>query len=232
MKEFAKILIPIALSVGGYFLGMFTVDKGMDREAVSDLLRAAGDSAVTAFRSGSEMENFVSGALSDTVDHYQAEVRAATRIVVRRETVTIRDTVPLVLPVAAPEDTVEIVFPLVQQEGITLAESLTVHPPPDLLQRRIGISFDADTIIAAILRTPEGVDRFAAAGLGPNLEATVIDAAQIRTRNTNTVQQVIQVLTVAGCFVSGYALSDSQTQVALISGGVCAAGAGISLFIF
>ncbi|KKK80946.1 hypothetical protein LCGC14_2818430, partial [marine sediment metagenome] len=127
MKGIMKILIPVGLSAAGFFLGMSSVDRGIDRETVSNLLRAAGDSAVTEFRSGDDMAEFISESLADTVAFYDAEVRAATKIVIRRDTIRIvGERIVVGRPADATlEDTVVVPLPLIRQNGITVAESLT-----------------------------------------------------------------------------------------------------------
>ncbi len=230
------LVVMLVAGLGVFFLGRATAVTGIDRETVSDLLRASGDSAVTAFRSGNEMKEFVSEALSDTVQFYDAEVRAATKIVIRRDTIRIQgERIVINRPVdTTPQDTILVALPLIEQNGITVAESLLIQPPPNLLERSTVIFFDPDTIIAAILRTPDGIDRFAAAGLSSGTQATVIDAAQLRVRERRGLKDAIRGLTLVSCVVFGYLLNDNGTGIApkAVSGGLCAGGGGLQLLTF
>jgi hypothetical protein len=228
----ALALIGMAL-VGGLLFSRATVERGIPRDRVHELLRGAGDSAVTAFRSSSEMADFVAAALKDTVEYYDAEVRAAARIVVRRDTVHQVDTVHVEAAVASiAGDTATLALPEIRQDGIAVAETLTVAPQPSLLLRAAHISFEPDTILAALLRTPEGIDRFSAAAVGTGRFVSIADAAQLERRGHRTLNNVIRGITVAGCVATGIGIGQENSMLMVGGGAVCTAGFSLEVFGF
>jgi hypothetical protein len=228
----ALALIGLALA-GGLLFGRASVERGIPRDRVHELLREAGDSAVTAFRSSSEMADFVAGALKDTVEYYDAEVRAAARIVLRRDTVRQVDTVHVEAAVASiTGDTATLALPEIRQDGIAVAETLTVAPQPSLLLRAAHISLEPDTILAALLRTADGIDRFSAAAVGTGRFITIADAAQLRRREHKTLNMIVRALTVGGCFATGLGVGMENTALTLGGGSVCLGGFSIEVFGF
>jgi hypothetical protein len=114
--------------------------------------------------------------------------------------------------------------------GITVAETLTVHPPPLLLQRAATISFDPDTLVIALLQTPEGLHRFTAALNQPGSQVRVVDAAMLAPKRHGPLRTTIKVATLAACLVTGYAAAEDQLTPTLVAGGICATGGvGLSL---
>lgn len=229
------LVMAIAIGLVSFIVGQATVDRGIDRETVSNLLRTAGDSAVTEFRSGSGMKDFVAELLADTVKFYDAEVRAATKIVIRRDTIRIQgERIIVNRPVnTVSSDTLLVVLPPIDTNGVSVVESLLIQPPPNLLERSVLISFDPDTIIAALLRTSNGIDRFAAAGLTRGVTVTVSDAAQIRIREHRGLKKAFQITTIASCVLFGFSMNSSaSTALIAVSGGLCVGSGGIQLLAF
>lgn len=222
-----SILVAVVLAIAaGWFAARFTSDS-IDRETVQLMLREAGDSAVVAYRSSSELEDFVSAALADTIDHYNAEVQAATKIVVRRQTVTIHDTVPAPQPIAMRGDTATVELPPKTENGVTLADTLEVSPPPDFLLRHGTMSFEPDTVIAALLRTEDGIDRFTAAMVGEGFQVSIADAATLRPKRETTFDRIAAVLTAGSCLVAGWALGSDDAPKAALYGASATCGTGL-----
>jgi hypothetical protein len=232
MKQLLPFIVALAL-LGGVLWGRSMVDPGIPRDEIHELLREAGDSAVTAFKSSSEMEDFVAEALEDTVEHYKAEVRAAARIVVRRDTIRQVDTVHVEASIAAVTgDTVTLALPPIDSAGVVLAETLTVAPQPSLLLRATHISFEPDTILAALLRTPEGIDRFSAAAVRSGRFVSIADAAQLEQRENQVLKGVIRGLTLASCIVAGIGIGQENTTLTAAGGAGCMAGFSADLLEF
>lgn len=233
MKYVTLLVVVAVVAVGMFFLGRSTIEAGVSREDVAELLREAGDSAVTAYLSSSEMEQFIEDALSDTVEYYDAEVRAAARVVVRRDTLRFTDTLLVDVEVdsATANDTVLITLPVIDSAGIVMRESLTVAPNPIFFARHTQLSFDPDTLLVAMLRTPEGIDRFTAAGTREGITIGVADAAQVRQSDHRVLRSVSTLFVALGCGLSGWFLGQESTTPALVAGGVCAGGIGLKLGI-
>ena len=234
MKEtIAGLIVVGIIAVAMFFFGRSTIDQGISEDTVADLLREAGDSAVTAYLSSEEMTEFVEEALSDTVEFYNAAVESAARIVVRRDTIRLADTVlvDVVRDPATRDDTVTIPLPTIDSVGIVLAESLTIAPNPIFFLRHAQLSFDPDTLLVAMLKTEEGIDRFTAAATREGLSVGVADAAQARQSDHRVLRSASTLFVALGCGISGWFLGRDETTPALIAGGVCATGIGLKLGI-
>jgi hypothetical protein len=223
MKRMLSVLIPVLLlALLAFVMGRLTVHRGVPLDEVARQLRAAGDSAVTEYRSSSGMRAFVDSLLGDTVAYYQAEVRAAAKLVIRHDTLRVTDTVPLPA-VPLGHDTVVVALPPVDSVGIHVTEALTVSPPPRFLLRDLRVELDPDTMLVALLRTPSGVDRFVAAGRRAGVR--VQDAAQLATGANEPLRVGIRAATLAACVLVGYSVAEQAWLPATISGTVCAVGA-------
>lgn len=213
----------VAAGLVAFALAWWLHPKGVPLERVAALVRAAGDSAVASY------DRDVQATLSelrDSVRHYKAEAVAGARVVIRRVPVLVADTTRRATA-AAPADTAHVAMPAVHQDGVTVEESLTVAPAPALLARRLFITWDPDTVLVALLRTPDGLQRFTALATRAGVGATVVDAAATAPKPRTSLPAVV--LTAAGCGTLGYALArpaDDGSRVWLLlgGGGACALG--------
>jgi hypothetical protein len=111
-----------------------------------------------------------------------------------------------------------------------LAETLTISHPHSPLLRAAHLSFQPDTTIAALLRTPEGIDRFSASALGTGRFVRVADAAQLQRREHKVLKNVVRALTLGGCFVAGVGVAQENTALTVGGGSACVGGFSIELF--
>lgn len=228
-----KIVVLISIVIVGaiaFASGRSSVNRGIDQETVHNMLRAAGDSAVTEFRSSAGMEEFVADVLADTVEYYTAEVQAATKIVIRRDTIRITGERVEVPVQVSSTDTVTVALPDIRQSGIYVSESLSIYPPPQMMDRSIDISFDPDTLMVALLETEEGISRFSAAAMNAGIQTRVIDAAQVRQQDYSGVKSALTVVTMAACIVTGYTIADENWKIAAVAGSTCGGGSVIRFF--
>ncbi len=230
------LLVLALLAVAGAFLfGRSTVEAGVSLEDVATLAREAGDSAVTAYLSSDALEEFVQDQLADTVEHYQGEVRAATKIEIVRDPIFITDTLimpPDTVPIPVGDQVREIAFPTIDTNSVRVEETLFISPRPIFLRRRLRVTFDPDTMIVALLRTPEGLDRFSAALTRSGSSSRVVDAAQLRVKQRSTAQSAVKLIAFASCVLAGYAAAENSVVPTVVGAVVCAGGGALTLFRF
>ena len=218
-RPMRSLVIAAAVGLALFLAGRFSRAPGIDAEDAAELARHAGDSAVLSYRKSVEE---VVPELRDSIRYYKGKAEAGVRIVVRRVPVLVRDTTRDTTA-AAPVDTAEMALPVVVQDGVTATETLTVAPRPAYLARSLALAFDSDTILAALLRTPEGLQRFTAAGTRAGLQVHVADAAGVQPKQgRGLVRTSVTVLTLASCVVAGRELGqDRGGTVLLVSGSTC-----------
>jgi hypothetical protein len=169
------LLLGLAGAVVGFGLGKRLYDRGgISLEDAAELARAAGDSAVTAYRE--HVDDLVL-ELRDSIAYYQGEARLAARLELRRPSVRVVDTVEV--PAAPAGDSSAVVPLYLDTLGVHLVERLTITPPPTAITRELELTFDPDTLAFALLRLPSGLDRVTAAATSFGLEVRVLDAAQV-----------------------------------------------------
>lgn len=218
MKNLLVPAIAVVLIVFGYAAGCQR-GNAQHRKELADAVRAAGDSAVTAYLSSGELEEFVGEALRDTVEHYEAKVEAATKIEIRRVPIVVRDTVVVV---QAPEDSISttVQLPPYDSAGVRVEEVLTFTPqirPGTVLSRDLKVSFDPDTLTVALLGTPGGLQRFTAYLEGQNLR--VVDAGAL-DHSPSLGSRLVTAAGVAGCLASGVQVGRGVSGTDLGTAGV------------
>lgn len=213
---FMPVLVAAAVAGG---VGWCAAPRGMSPEEAAELARAQGDSAVLSYRKSVAV---VIGQLTDSVAYYRARPQAGARLVVRRDTVRQVDTVEVAA--GPPGDTVDIRLAPITQDGMRLEETIDVAPRPTFLARRATLVFNPDTILVAILKLPNGLERFTAAGTRAGLAVTVADAAG--TPPGRGAGLALQLGTGAGCGVAGWAAGNlERRQLAGVLGAlVCVVG--------
>lgn len=218
-----SVLLFLGLVAVAFVIGWCAKPAGLDPGEVAELKRAAGDSAVASFRR--DVQD-VTTELRDSVRYYRGEALAGVRVVIRRVPVTVHDTVPM-RPVPGDSlatDTVEIGMPPLTQGGVSIAETLAVAPRPRFLGRRLGLTFDTDTLVAALLRTPDGLQRFTAIGTRAGLEVRTVDAAVVDPGRPNRGRVAVGVATATGCGMAGWGLGEKKEVAALAGAAVCVGG--------
>lgn len=223
MKITMGAVVAAATLIGGVAIGVALTKRGPSPTDLANLARRSGDSAVTAYRSGPELKAFVGAALKDTVDHYQAEVKAAVKIVIQRVPVPIHDTawIPRDSSVT-PDSNVDVVFPIYVQDGVTVTETTTVRPRPSFVARRLLVSFNADTVIAALLQTPDGLGRFtAAATRKTGLQVSIGNAVQQAVGRRTAVDRAVDLAAYGSCILAGIGFGVSDPKLAVGAGVPC-----------
>ncbi|HXH63072.1 MAG TPA: hypothetical protein VNG95_02750 [Gemmatimonadales bacterium] len=224
--------IAVALAGALFAAGRLTAPPGVSPADAADLARHAGDSAVASYR---KSVADVIGPLEDSVRYYRGTAQAGARVVVQHPSGAVHDAAPTVQTSAntpAPIDTARLPMPRIDSAGIQIAETLTVAPRPALLQRAIWFAVVPDTVLVALLKTKEGLQRFTAAGTRAGLKVSVADAAAVAPNEHRTLKAALTAATIAGCAVAGYELGrgrDGNGMVTVIGGTVCAGGALIRI---
>lgn len=227
--------------IGAFFFGRSSKPDGISPAAAAELARKAGDSAIASY---SKPIAQVIGRLEDSVKFYKGTSQAGAKIVVQHQTVGIQDQASLQTS-ATPSsdtngaviriDTARVPMPPIDSAGVQLAETLTVSPRPSLVRRAVWFAIAPDTILVALLKTPEGLQRFTAAGTAAGLRVSVADAAAtLPARRSAGARVALTVLTLGSCGLLGVELGTSHTSapIAIGSGAVCAGGAALELTAF
>lgn len=220
----AALWASLIVGVAVFVLTWWMVPRGIDPTDAAELARHAGDSAVASYK---KSVADVIGPLEDSVRFYRGKAQAGVRIVVQRAGGSARDTTRAPAPSAAdttPPAVAVVVPPLIQKDGITIAETLHVSPPPVLLERRIGWAVDPDTIVAALIRTPEGLERFTAMGTRAGLEVRVVDAAVTRPPDRRALKFALNLVTVGSCALLGWGVGAENGTATTAGASGCAGG--------
>lgn len=218
------IVVAVLFVGAGILIGRELFGGGVPPKEVAKIARATGDSAVTAYRKDVEA---IVPALRDSVKFYKAEARVAARVVVERDTVRITDTITVTPVVDTVTGVQRIPFPSYQDRGITLAETLSVHPPiPDSTQftRRIVLGFDPDSLSIALLRLPNGLDRITTHAEGMGISTSVLNAAQKPPPSSGTLETAWGAARVGGCVATGWGVAEENELVVLAGGVICLLG--------
>jgi hypothetical protein len=212
-----------------YFL--FSQPDGLSQREARELARTSGDSAVAAFRTSGEMQDLlvraVGDALKDTVAFYEGEVRTAGVLEIRRDTVTVHDTVP-----GAPRPGLMRVlrWDPIDQDGLHVEETHYYNPginPKTTIRRDLTISFDPDTLAIALLRLPNGIERLTGL-MNETGEVVVLDAATWSPEPT-TFDQLTRYVGAAGCVAAGFQLGRLASGASFSTGDWAVAGGGGAL---
>jgi len=227
-------LVAIVVIVA-FFLGRSSVPAGISPAGAAQLARHAGDSAIASY---SKPIAQVIGRLTDSIAFYKGTGQAGAKIVVNHQTIAVHDVAP-VQTSANPDssihpkgDTVQVAMRSIDSAGVQIAETLTVSPRPSLVRRAIWFAPEPDTILVALLKTPEGLQRFTAAGTAAGLRVSVADAAATPPPSQHsTARAALTLLTLGGCTLLGVELGTSHSSWPLAAGGgaVCAGGAALEL---
>jgi len=219
-SKYLLIFLGLAIAFAATFVAGTFVNRGYDDADIADARREGGDSATAAV--STKYLNEVVKPMQDSIDFYKAKPQAAAKIVVRRDTVRIADTITLAAtPVG---DSAVLEWPLYKDRGVAVAETLTVAPAPPMgtrFRRALGIAIAPDTILAALLRLPGGSQRFSALALGQGyVSAEVVDAAR-RGTATPFLSRAASVGGTGACVAStAFLVSGSDAWVAIGSTGV------------
>lgn len=208
MKWLVIFGLAAAVIVAAFLAGAST-RGGYTAADVAKAKRAAGDSATAAI-SQRYVDELIDPMI-DTIRHYKAKAEAGAKIVIQRVPVRIVDTVPVGFQ--STDSLSRFVFPAVDTNGVIVRETLELRPavaPNTRLRRELGIEVLPDTILAALLKLPDGTSRFAALA-GAHGYTRVIDAA-IRPPKGR----------------SRFGLGCAGGLAALYSGGVVVAGPGLT----
>ncbi len=221
------------VAIAAFFFGRSSVPAGISPADAAQLARRAGDSAIASY---SKPIAQVIGRLTDSIAFYKGTGEAGAKIVVSHQTIAVHDQAPVQTSATPSEtatrDTVSIPMRAIDSAGVQIAETLTVSPRPSLVQRAIWFTLEPDTILVALLKTKEGLQRFTAAGTAAGLKVTVADAAATPTRSRSSgARTVLTFVTVGGCTLLGVELGKQNTSAPLAIGGgaLCAAGGLLSL---
>lgn len=230
-KTLTWAAIAVGLAAALFAAGRLTSPPGVSPADAANIARRAGDSAVVSY---SKSVNAVIGRLADSVTFYRGKAEAGAKVVVRHQAVTVHDAAPVQTSAttAPPIDTARIPMPAIDSGGIQVAETLTVAPRPALVWRSLHLALEADTVLVALLKTKDGLERFTAAGTRAGLKVSVADAAAVAPNEHRTLKAALTAATLAGCTLAGYELGRGRdgSGVALAIGGtVCAGGALIRI---
>ncbi len=225
------LVLAAILGCAAFLFGRASKPDGISPAAAAQLARRAGDSAVASY---SKPIAQVIGSLQESVTFYRGKAQAGAKIVVGHQAVTIHDQAP-VQTSANPGsvtrlDTAQVVLPAIDSGGIQLAESLTVSPAPNLVLRALHVTVDPDTILVALLKTPEGLQRFTAAGTAAGLRVSVADAAAVAPASGRSLGHVLRtVLVLSSCVVTGVEAADPHRSAVVLIGGAAGCGVGGAL---
>jgi hypothetical protein len=226
-----KILVALGAGlVGGALLAYFLfADLGsISQRELRTALRDTGDSAVAAYRTSGEMQDLLSDAVGeairDTVKFYEAEVRAAAVVEIRRDTVTVSDTT--VVTVAGPRLRT-LRWDPVTKGGVTIFETNYFEPGiarGTRVERSITLGFQPDTLALALLRLDNGIERMSALLNGTG-EVVVINAA-VYDPGPTTFDKLSRYLGIGGCVVAGFQVGRLASDVNFSTGDWIVAGVG------
>lgn len=206
-----KMALYAAVAVVAAVLALvLTCGTPYDEEDLHDAARAAGDSAVTDFKSSGEMLDmlraFAGDAIKDTVEYYEGELELAAVIEIERPPVEVTDeATPTPAPEDPPETSSAYRFPDMVQNGVSVKETLHFSPPI-LALTRVGrdlqIGFSTDSLVVGLLRT-EGGTRRIVAYLESSRPVRVVDAAELRGSRKTTLDRVWGATRALSCVVVG-----------------------------
>jgi hypothetical protein len=172
-----KWLVAAGLVLACFVAGLMVGCERTKRQASVAYSRLAHqyDSAVVELVSARDVAAIVP-VLQDSIRTYAGRIQYSTRIVIRRDTVRLIDTL------AVDSLTDSVTFPPVTRDGITVLERLTFAPPipPTRISRALGVAVQPDTLSLALLRMPDGLLRFIAAAERTGVRLQVVDAAGIQ----------------------------------------------------
>lgn len=214
-------ILALAALVWAFHLGRVN-QQGKDQVALANLA-ARYDSAVVRYGD----VDAAAAQLRDSLAYYHATPRVVTRLVQTRDTV--RDTVEVftVDTLAGGPDTTLVTFAPQTQAGVTLDARLRIWPrplPQTMYRLDYRIGFQPDTLLLALARTPEGLDRIVATAVNTGQALRVLDAVQ---EPPPRVSPVLQGLRVGSCLLAGFGIGSERWTLA----GAGAAGCGLfSLF--
>lgn len=216
-------VLAAVLAIGLFLGGRLSAPRGLSPTDAADLVRRSGDSAVASYRRN---VGALVPQLQDSVRYYRSKAAAAVRIVVRHDTVTVHDTAAVI--VASADSSAGVVhFRDTTVVGLAIRESLTVAPLPRRAERHLSVAAEPDTVLAALLQLPGGLERFTAFAAGHGVSAQVTNAAAVAPRQgPGVVSQAVSVASLASCVLAGVELGGGHGgAVVYASGSGCLLGA-------
>ena len=215
----------VCLTLGAALMNRAYGDR-IPRAEVARML-AEHDSSVAQILSAHDIEKELGDDLRTKVDSLQnVEVEVVTRLVIRRDTVRVTDTLrieTLVPADALPTDTVDLDLDDWRDSGITVVESVRISPPPRFYVRELTVSFDPDTLALALVRDEFGIARILAASQTEGVDVSTIFAAEVGV-TSSFLGEVFGLAKIASCAAAGWAAAKSQLEVMVGSGAGCLAG--------
>lgn len=222
MNAAQKMFVASTLATSlAWFAGRCSAPQtGIKPEDAAELVRRAGDSAVASYRKDI---GDVIGPLEDSVRFYRGKATAGARIVVAHAGGSAHRAPALPVPdTAARSDTstAHLVADPIVQNGVTITQDFTISPTPRRFEQNISWQLDPDTILVAILQTPEGLTRFTAAGTTAGLRVSVADAAALKPKDAHG-RNVWDWLGAGSCVLAGVTAAKEQWGTAAGAGGAC-----------